>query len=172
MIAGKDIGAVKAGLIAKAENGVSSTAIVVSFDAHWLEPISKGHVSLVLRKRVPQSVSPTSMYIYINSPASVLMGRAPIRGILTLSPSETLKRQSELGLTKDAINAYLQGSVSVGAYELGRVETATNPLQLHWLRQNMAFNPPQSFFFLASKAQAVIDRHARFARATKLSKRK
>lgn len=159
MITNKSAG-VPTRLTAKSANAQLSTGIVVSFDARWLVPISEGRISLVLRKRVPQSASPEWMYIYVNSPASFLLARAPIKKILTLSLAEALKRRNELVLTNDEINSYLQGSVAVGAYELGRIEIARNPLRLSWLHQNMTFNPPQSFFFLASDAQSFIDQHA------------
>jgi predicted transcriptional regulator len=149
-------------LAAKAVNDELSIGIVVSFDARWLEPISEGHIRLVLRKRVPRSALPKWMYIYINNPASVLLGRAPIKKTLTMSRAEALKRQDELVLTNGEISDYLRGSDAIGAYELGRTEIARNPLRLNWLQENMAFHPPQSFFYLASAAQAFIDKHAGF----------
>jgi predicted transcriptional regulator len=158
-------------LAAKAANAEPSISVVVSFDARWLRPISAGRISLVLRKRVPQSALPEWMYIYVNSPASVLLGRARIKKILTVSLAEALKRQKELELTSDEIGAYLRGSATVGAYQLRRTEIADNPLRLNWLQQNMTFNPPQSFFFLASTAQAVIDKHAGLMRPVRASSR-
>ena len=151
-------------LTAKAANAEASTGVVVSFDARWFRPISEGRISLVLRKRVPQSALPKWMYMYINSPASVLLARAPIKKILTLPLADALKRHKELDLANDEIGAYFRGSAAVGAYELGPLEIASEPLQLSWLRHNMTFHPPQSFFFLAQTAQAVIDKHGGFVR--------
>ena len=149
-------------LEAKATGNELSSAIVVSFDARWLEPISNRRVRLVLRKRVPRSMSPDLMYIYINSPASILLARARIRSIFSISQNEALKRSDEFQLTAEEIKRYFHEATEVGAYALGSVEVAARPPSLEWLRRRLTFNPPQSFFFLAPAAQKLIDEHAEF----------
>lgn len=149
-------------LEAKATDAGVSTVVVVSFDARWLEPIIKRQVRLVLRKRVPRSTSPHWMYVYINSPESVLMARARVKQVVSLSLRDAIERRNTSILTTEEINKYFGGAREIGAYELGDIQLASNPLQLMWLRKHMTFNPPQSFFFLAVKAQEFIDKNAGF----------
>lgn len=151
-------------VIAKARNPKDeSEAIVVSFDARWLEAIRSKRFSRVLRKRVPQSFCPQWMYIYVYSPTSLIVARASIANISSVSLVEALAHKQELCLSETEIERYFAGAKAVGLYKLGLVELARTHLTLTWLRQHMIFHPPQSFFTLKDEAKTIIDRSAGFS---------
>jgi predicted transcriptional regulator len=152
-------------IIAKAKNPKDeSEAIVVSFDARWLEAIRSKQFSSALRKRVPQSFRPRWMYIYVNSPASVILARASVVNISSVPLVEALAHQQELCLSEKEIERYSAGAKAVGLYKLGSIELARTHLTLTWLRQHMVFHPPQSFFALKDEAKTIIDRSPGFSR--------
>lgn len=153
-------------LIAKAdvlEN--QGGAIVVSFEASWLDSIRKKLITRVIRKRVPKTNNPRFLYVYVNSPVGALVARAKISKLSAANIATALKHAKTLCLSPKEIKAYIGPANEVGMYQLESIQLASKPMTLHELRSAMTFHPPQSFFFLSREAQSVIDQKARFGRA-------
>lgn len=150
-------------MYAKAKNAAEvSSGILVSFDAHWLDPILGKKFQKVLRKRVPVSAIPDWMYIYVNAPTSTLIARSLIKSVDEVTMAEALHDSKELCLTEAQVRYYFGDSKTVGRYTLNTIQIADHKLSLTELRGKMVFHPPQSFFFLSTKAKDTIDDWARF----------
>ena len=137
-----------------------SGAIVVSFDARWLDPITRCRLKAVLRKRVPRTLVPKWIYFYVNSPVNQIVGRARIKTVESIGLSAALLRSRDLCIGQDEIRAYLVESKSAGLYIIGRIELAKPAISLADLRKELMFYPPQSFLFLSPPAKNIIDRLA------------
>lgn len=142
----------------------TSSGIVVSFDAKWLELILADRFRKVLRKRVPVSTRPEWIYIYVNAPTSALVAKSAIKSIGEIGLADAIKTSKDLCLTESQIRFYFSDSMRVGMYTLGRVHVADTPLNLTELRSKMVFHPPQSFLFLSLQAKETIDVCAQFRR--------
>jgi hypothetical protein len=140
-------------MIAKATTEAArSDSIVVSFDTNWYERLRRRTFSAVIRKRVPKTVLPRSMYFHINAPKSAICGKAEVASVGIISRSEVLSLTHELDMTEEMIVAYLGSAQAMGCYQLGRIALPSRDLPINEIRQQMIYHPPQRFFVLSSSA--------------------
>jgi len=154
----------KASISAKAiQSSDRSDGMLVSFEHRWLDPFLNDPPRAVLRKRVPTLERPKWLYIYVNSPASMICGRIRIKEIQFVSLLCATKLADKLLLSGQEIKSYFGGLTKVGLYMLDTMQLANKPTKLAWIKKRMFFFPPQSFLFLSRKAKRVIDGAAGFA---------
>jgi predicted transcriptional regulator len=145
-------------IIAKATTDAArSDAIVVSFDIKWYKRLRERTFSAVIRKRIPKTVSPRSMYFHINAPKSAVCGKASVTSVRIVGRSEVLSLTRELDMTEDMILAYLGPAQTVGCYSLGTIALPPRDLTVNEIRQQMIYHPPQSFFVLSNPAKLLLD---------------
>jgi predicted transcriptional regulator len=143
---------------AKAENeSERSDSIVVSFDHVWLERLHTKSFCWVLRKRIPASCSPETMYIHVNAPVSAVAAQAHLEEVRRIPLSEAIANRAKLDLSESEIIKYFSGEESVGLYVLGDIRVLDEPISVAEIRKEMIYNPPQSFFILSNEAKRTID---------------
>lgn len=144
--------------------GASSDAIVVSFDARWIEALRASAVSLVFRKRGPRALIPRWIYVYVGSPHSLILGRFPIHRYEQLPVDDALKRADEAGLSREELTQYLTDYDSVATFSVGALEPAPCPRPLAQLQSAYSFSPPQSFLVLSKDGQRTLDASLGFSK--------
>ena len=139
-----------------------SDAIVVSFGPEWHEHLLAKRFSLVIRKRIPKSVSYKWLYLHVNSPVSAICARAPITKIFSATKREAVAMAKKINLTPAEITSYIGNGSTIGCYELGSFQFVINPITAPKLAARMVYPPPQSFFIISKAAKEIIDTMADF----------
>ncbi len=147
-------------------------AVVVSFDARWIDLIRKRKIKGILRKRIPTTLGAQWLYAYVNSPVSAIVARAVIENTTSVSMPLAIRMSNDLGLSPNEIKNYFSRAQCVGMYEIKAFELAVTPLTLERIRRDLVFYPPQSFFFMSKLGKEFIDEEAHFKRPAKATRAK
>lgn len=134
--------------------------IVVSFSHEWFRRIADRKINGIFRRRVPRSVVPKRLYIYLGKPASALVGFANVSKLLIVNLDEALRLAKPSGLTDSDIRDYLDGHEKIGYYQIGNIYILDEAIPLKDLRELAGFSPPQSFVFLSKKAANWLHGHS------------
>ncbi len=134
-----------------------SDAVVVSFGSEWYEPLRRLEFRLVIRKRVPVTMSPRWMYLHVNAPRSAICARGVVQSVGMLDLSSALRRAEDIRLPEAAIREYFLGQASVGCYELGQVLLLPREVATSEIRTRMVYHPPQSFMILSRDGKSLLD---------------
>lgn len=137
-------------------------AVVVSFDAQWMDIICARKIKSILRKRTPTTSQVQWLYAYVNSPISAVVARTAVKKVSSVSLSAAISKARDLGLSASQIRSYFAKAQHVGLYEINDIEVAKTPLQLDSIRKELIFYPPQSFIFLSKVGKEILDVRAHF----------
>ena len=149
-------------IIAKAQHASEqSDSIVVSFSADWKAALYESRFTAVIRKRIPKTICPRWLYFHINSPVGGIAGRAKIDSCGDVTVEKLGGMTQDLALSLDDILSYLDGSSTIGCYELSEIELLKEPLMVKELL-NFKYHAPQSFFILSKRGKSRIDEAAGF----------
>ena len=140
----------------------NSNCILLSFNSMWKSGIVDRSVSAFIRKRIPKSQLPDSIYCYFGSPECSVAARVRIDELRELSVGDVLKKQTQLKLSESEIFKYLGESDTVGFCEFSHHEIASSSVSLSTLRGAFKFFPPQSFLNLSIAGKDFIDENANF----------
>ena len=147
-----------------------SDAIVVSFGPEWHEHLNAKRFSVVIRKRVPKTVTFKWLYFHVNSPVGAICARAAISRIFKATTKQTVALAKKINLSPSDITTYIGNDSTIGCYELGTFQFANTPITISALAAHMVYHPPQSFFIISKEAKAVIDQLAGFSKTKGLKK--
>jgi predicted transcriptional regulator len=123
--------------------------LLLSLRPRFADAILSGAKTVELRRRPITAQSGIPILLYASSPTMAIVGTARLRGIQTHTPDTAWKKyHTDLGLTRDEFDAYLDGSPRAHLLLLHQVCILNEPLHLHQLRQGAQLQPPRSFRYV------------------------
>jgi len=136
-----------------------SLSIVLSIKPEFVDLIFDGQKTVELRKAIPKNIS-TEMEIipYASSPTKSIVGRATIKKV----EAHTLEKLwakigHKTGITFDYFSEYFEGKEMGYGLVLDSIEKFTTPHDLHSLREELNFFPPQSYMYSSPELLEYID---------------
>lgn len=137
-----------------------SNSVVVSFSDRWQPHLRENRIKLVFRRRVPKTFEANTMFLYIGSPTSSLIGVAHISRIEHLSRIEATSEIRDACISEKELNEYFEGYSEIGAYRISDIRLFKEDLPLKHLKQEAGFSPPQSFVRVSKGANEWLMGHA------------
>lgn len=137
-----------------------SKSVVVSFSDRWRPLLRENRIKLVLRRRVPKTFEANTMFLYVGSPTSCVIGVARISRIDHLSRIEANSEMQDACISEKEIFEYFKGYSEIGAYRISNIRFFKEDLSLKYLRREAGFSPPQSFVRISKKANDWFMGHA------------
>lgn len=126
-------------------------ALLLSLRPRFAHAILDGSKTVELRRTRVAAPPGTPLVLYASSPTMAVVGIATLSDRHTASPSTIWrKHRQNLGLTRAEFTEYLVGADQATALTISDIHTLANPLTLAWLRTHAAFQPPQSYRYVAS----------------------
>jgi predicted transcriptional regulator len=138
-------------------NQEKSTAVIYSFKEKWRQPLEKGEVSVFFRKRPPKAKC-DRVYLYIGSPASSIIGWAPVSEIRISSPASALEFVQQGKIELQELKEYLKGSKEVGLIFIGKPFLFEKPIGVSEIRKIFNFYPPQNFVRVPQEACEMLEK--------------
>lgn len=136
---------------------LQSDAIVVSFVSEWDGRIKRESFKVIIRKRVPKTISPRWLYFHVNAPISAICARAEIISVSNITCPEAVKIYHQIDMSKAEIKHYFGQENTVGCYLLGNFFFPEKAITVKELRDRMVYYPPQSFFILSKDGKRLLD---------------
>lgn len=134
----------------------ASDAILVPFDPQLLEVFMEKKVGAFIRKRLPSTMTPNWLYVYMKAPLSMVVGRAEILSVEERSIEYTIEHCAELLMSEEEVIQYCLERDVVGWCNLGSMEVFPRAVALSDLKSAMRFFAPQSFVILSKAAVSSI----------------
>lgn len=139
-----------------------SNAVILSFGAKWADPIKRGAITWVIRKRVPLVTKPEFVYFHVNAPVSAIIARGKVGTIERVSATFAAEHHQYLEMTKDDILSYVGNSPTIGLFKFENIEIAHKAATISELTQTLEYFAPQSFSFVSREALPIIDKACGF----------
>lgn len=149
-----------------AEGNTDPTAIILSFDSKWLDPIRSGAFSCVFRKMGPATFVPNLLYAYLARPVSAIVARMMVIGHREVSIAEAENLAPQAMLTSQAIRDYANKNLSLVVYDIGPMALARTPITLATLKDEYDFWPSSNYIPLAPHGTTLLDRLGNFTEGT------
>ena len=147
-------------LIFKAtEAPTESKQIVVSFSGRWKERLSSQSIQYVFRKRIPKSIEPAMMFIYVGTPVCQIIGRAKIVRFGSMSLKDALSVCDKAQISPEELKAYMAQSDQIGFYQIEPECIFNQPISLKTLSEELNFHPPQSFVHVSKTAALQLNKY-------------
>ena len=137
-----------------------SKSVVVSFSDRWRPFLRENRIKLVLRRRVPKTFVANTMFLYIGSPTSCVIGVASILRIEHLSRIEANSEMQGACISEKEIAEYFEGYSEIGAYRISNIRFFKEDLPFKFLKREAGFSPPQSFVRISKQANDWFMGHA------------
>ena len=124
--------------------------ILISLKPKHAAKIFGGKKTVELRKRRPNILPGTRVWIYATAPTAAIQGHAQLRQIESDSPSRIWRMWGDrTGLSKDEFDSYFKSCRIAHALVLDDVMIMKRALSLKRIRKLMRnFHPPQFYFRL------------------------
>lgn len=136
--------------------------LLLSLRPRFANAILSGDKTVELRRRPINAQAESRVILYASSPVMAVVGTARLAGIDVSDPEAAWQRHhAVLGLEREEFDRYLDGSSAAYMLQLRDVHQLDEPLLLHRLREDAAFQPPQSFRYVAPSDPARLRRLAR-----------
>jgi predicted transcriptional regulator len=125
--------------------------LLLSLRPRFADAILSGTKTVELRRRPINAQPHTPIILYASSPTMAIVGTARLGEVHAHTPAAAWKKhRKSLGLSRAEFDAYLDGSPYAYVLLLQRICVLNEPLSLRSLRQEGAFQPPQSFRYVAA----------------------
>jgi predicted transcriptional regulator len=135
-----------------------SNAIILSFGPKWADPIKRGAMTWVIRKRVPLVTKPEFVYFHVNAPVSAIIARGRVSTIERVSANFAAEHHQYLEMTKSDILSYVGSDPTIGLFKFDRIEIAPKAAKMPELAEVLEYFAPQSFSFVSRAALPIIDK--------------
>ncbi|MEY7971074.1 ASCH domain-containing protein [Saccharomonospora xinjiangensis] len=124
--------------------------LLLSLRPRFANAILEGTKTVELRRTRVSAPPGTLLVLYASSPVMAVVGVATLADRDTASPTAIWRRyRSKLGLSRAEFADYLTGVAHATALTIAAPRALTEPLTLTWLRTHSAFQPPQSYRYIA-----------------------
>lgn len=125
--------------------------LLLSLRPRFAEAILSGAKTVELRRRPINAQPFTPIILYASSPTMAIVGTARLGEVQVHKPAAAWrKHRQSLSLSRSEFDLYLDGSSWAYVLLLEYVCVLNEPLSLRTLRQEAAFQPPQSFRYVAA----------------------
>lgn len=141
------------------EPSTETNQIVVSFSSRWMAPLCSQSIEYVFRKRIPKSLNPHTMFIYLGSPVCQIIGKTKIISSGSINLQKALSVQDKAKITEDELIKYFSGDKEIGFYHVGKIDLFERPILLKELKSELNFFTPQSFVHVSKKALDWLEKH-------------
>ena len=139
-----------------------SNAVILSFGAKWANPIKRGAITWVIRKRVPLVTKPEFVYFHVNAPVSAIIARGKVGTIERVSATFAAEHHQYLEMTKGDILSYVGNCPTIGLLRFESIDIAPKAATITELTQTLEYFAPQSFSFVSREALPIIDKACGF----------
>lgn len=132
---------------------------IISIHRSYVDAILRGMKTVELRRRLPDVLPGTRLWIYATRPTGAVLGFATIREVDRAAPATIWKKhRSCVGVDRTAFQQYFDGAPEAIAIMLTAVRRI-GPISIEQLRQiRDRFHPPQVMTLLtASETKALRD---------------
>ncbi|ROP37212.1 ASCH domain-containing protein [Saccharothrix texasensis] len=124
--------------------------LLLSLRPRFAQAILDGTKTVELRRTRVSAPPGTLLVIYSSSPVMAVVGVATLADRDTASPATIWRRyRSQLGLSQAEFSDYFAGAEQATALSIAAPRTLPTPLTLARLRAHSAFQPPQSYRYIA-----------------------
>ncbi len=132
-------------------------SILISLEPRHAENILQGKKTVELRRRRPDVLPGTLLWIYSKMPVGSIVGYATISSICEDSPERLWRKfRSEVGVSRAEFFSYFDNRDLGIAIQLENAVPLIAPITLHRLREvNGKFQPPQFFARLDGESIAA-----------------
>lgn len=139
-----------------------STAIILTFDDRWRQPLSAGDISAVFRKRCPSFFIPTIIYAYFAKPSSAIAARFPVISWERQPLAEAVGCAGKGRISPEELRSYAKGYDDLLVITIGQVEAAQSPVTHAYLCERYDYWPSSTFTPLSGTGVKTIDALAHF----------
>jgi len=121
-----------------------SSDAIISIKPQFAEAILSRIKSVELRRRIPNTLRGTRLWIYATRPVGSVVGTALVTDIIRGAPDDIWSAyKNEVGISRDAFFAYYKDANEAIALTLGNVQRR-HPISIDQLRKLWdGFHPPQ-----------------------------
>lgn len=125
-------------------------ALLLSLRPRFAQAILEGTKTIELRRTRVSAPPGTLLVLYASSPVMAVVGVATLAERDTASPATIWRRyRGRLGLSRAEFSDYFTGAEHATALSIADPRTLPYPLTLARLRTYSAFQPPQSYRYIA-----------------------
>lgn len=135
----------------------ASSSILVPFDHKWEKPMQGQEIKVFFRKRGPKTFMPTSVFVYISSPASKLIGCVDVESFSFMKLDKAAELAADGGLTETELRYYASSYSELAVFRLKQFEQADVPITFEKLSSSYNFFPPQSFVRLSESGKSQLE---------------
>ncbi|MFC8045122.1 hypothetical protein [Nocardia sp. NPDC057353] len=140
-----------AGQVAAGGSPLELRPLLLSLRPRFAEAILDGSKTVELRRTRVSAPSGTLLVLYASSPVMAVVGVATLADRDTASPSAIWRRhRHHIGLSHAEFTDYFEGTEQATAISVIAPHSLPSPLTLGQLRAHSAFQPPQSYRYLAA----------------------
>ncbi|SMD24482.1 Predicted transcriptional regulator, contains an HTH and PUA-like domains [Lentzea albidocapillata] len=140
-----------------ASSATLSRPVVISLRPRFADAILSGEKTVELRRHRMAAPLGTLLILYSSAPVMAVVGTAVLADRHTDRPTALWNRHRlHMSLTRAEFRDYLTGTDTGTALSLRDVVRLPTPFSLGHLRQEGAFQPPQSFRYLSSDDPEVL----------------
>lgn len=135
---------------AEGEHLPATRPLLLSLRPRFAQAILEGTKTVELRRTRVSALPGTLLVLYASSPVMAVVGVATMADRDTASPATIWRRyRDSLGLSRTEFYEYFAGAEHATALSIIAPRTLPEPLTLSWLRTHSAFQPPQSYRYIA-----------------------
>lgn len=130
---------------------------IISIHPNYADAILAGTKTIELRRRIPELLSGTQLWIYATRPTGAVVGRVMIRSVTRAHPTTIWKKHGDgAGVDHASFKAYFNGAQEAVAILLAAARRV-GPITIDQLREiRERFHPPQVLTRLtASETRAL-----------------
>lgn len=146
----------------KSPDDASSEAIILSFDAKWLEALEAHSIDVVFRKMGPKTFTPKTLYAYLAMPISAIVARCPLSEVSTRDLEEAVTLVGRAGLSETELRAYAGTHSRLLIYELARIDMAAKYIEFDTLREDYDYWPSSNYIPLSASGIETLDKLGSF----------
>jgi len=124
--------------------------LLLSLRPRFAQAILDGTKTVELRRTRVSAPPGTLLVLYASSPVMAVVGVATLADRDTAGPMVIWRRyRGRLGLSRAEFADYFTGAEHATALAIAAPRALPEPLTLSWLRSHAAFQPPQSYRYIA-----------------------
>ncbi|WP_338602358.1 hypothetical protein [Saccharopolyspora sp. SCSIO 74807] len=129
----------------------TSRPLLLSLRPRFAEAILTGSKTVELRRTRVAAPIGTELVLYASSPVMSVVGVATLLGRESGTPDSIWRKHKQhAGVRRREYDEYFAGSGLATALSIGKAQALAIPYTLAWLRDEAAFQPPQSYRYLTS----------------------
>jgi predicted transcriptional regulator len=134
------------------------TAVLLSLRPRFSNAILDGSKTVELRRRFPNVLPSTRVFMYSSTPIRAIVGSFEIEQVLTGGVDQVWDRHgSRTTLSREEYDAYFADTASAVAIELRRPVRVHRHIPLNLFRKALHIDVPQSYRYLSPLQASLLD---------------